>query len=85
VGDVNPHAYLLGQLAARDAQEAFSRAVGWVVICAHDEHRQATETLLGPFQEPGAALAYAAAHEREMREEGDEGWRCTVHPIMPVS
>ena len=76
---------VLELLAVRDAQDAFSRATGWVVVCAHDDHPVDTRVLLGPFTEPSAALAYAYMQEREMREEGDLGWRCTVLPIMPVT
>ena len=76
---------VLELLAVRDARDSLERASAWVVVTAHDEHPDATRVLLGPFTEPSAALAYAYMQEREMREEGDLGWRCTVLPIMPVT
>lgn len=74
---------LIADIAARDAENDFERAIGWVVSTCHPNHRSATETLTGLFTEPSAALTYAAQHEAEMRED-DSRWTCTVLPVLPV-
>jgi hypothetical protein len=82
----NAHEKLLALLAVRDARDELERAVGWIVQVRHED---APETLLGtfgPWSEPAGALTWAAAHEAELNEEpGEEGFRCLVLPIMPVT
>lgn len=82
---MNAHAQLLALIAERDAQDAFSRATGWGVLVTHLEHPETVLGLYGPFHEPASALAYAATQESELNVEGEEGFRCHVHPIMPVT
>jgi hypothetical protein len=84
MSDPETIAALIARIAARDARDSFERATGWIVVCAHPVAQAATQTLYGPFQEPGAALTWADQHEREMRED-DGRWRCVVLPVMPVT
>ena len=76
---------VLDLISARDAQEAFSRATGWGVLVTHAADPSTLLGLYGPFSEPAAALEYAARQEAELNDDGEEGFRCHVHPIMPVT
>ena len=39
----------------------------------------------GPFAEPAAALAWADDFEQGLNSEGEDGFRCTVRALMPVT
>jgi len=90
VGDVNYRYsiapdHLLALLEIRDAQDAFSRAIGWGVLVTHADTPEALLGLYGPFSEPASALEYAARQERDLNEGEETGFRCRVEPIMPAS
>lgn len=82
---MNPHYQLIALIEAREAQEAFSRAAGWVLLVTHVDTPERVLGLYGPFSEPAAAMAYAAEQERGLNTDDDGGFRCRVHPIMPVT
>ena len=76
---------LLAVIAERDASEAFSRAAGWVVLVTHVDDSGGVLGAYGPFSEPAGALEHAAQQESELNQDEEEGFKCRVHPIMPVS
>lgn len=81
---MNPLAQILALIAARDAQDAFCRAIGWTVLVTHVDAPADVLGLYGAFSEPAAALEAAARQESELNTDGEEGFRCHVHPIMPA-
>lgn len=81
---MNAHEQLLAMLAVRDARDTLERAVGWVVQVTHEDGLGGVLGLYGTFCEPAAALEYAATQEGELNEGEEDGFRCQVHPIMPV-
>lgn len=74
---------LLANVVARDAAEDFDRATGWVRVTTCDGAPDLFR-VHGPYAEPAAALAAAAACERELNE-GDPAapFHVTVHPVLP--
>lgn len=82
---MNPHARLLAMIAERDAQEAFSRALCWGILVTHTDAPEVVLGLYGLYNEPAAALEHAAGQERELNIGEEDGFRCQVHPIMPVT
>lgn len=82
---MNPYEMVMGMIAERETQEAFSRAIGWGVLVTHADEPAVVLGLYGGFTEPAAALAHASGQEAELNQEGEEGFRCHVHPIMPVT
>lgn len=76
---------LLAVVEEREASEAFSRAIGWTVLVSHMDAPERLLGVYGSFAEPAAALEYAATQEGELNEGEETGFRCQVHPIMPVS
>jgi hypothetical protein len=82
--NVTPENQLLALIAARDAQDSFSRAIGWTVAVTHADDLAGDLTLYGTFSEPAAALAWAADFEAGLNTEGEEGFRCLVLPLMPA-
>ena len=76
---------LLAVIAEREASEAFSRAIGWRILVTHTDDASVVLGLYGGFTEPAAALSHASGQEAELNQEGEEGFRCHVHPIMPVT
>lgn len=80
---MNPHDQLLGLIAARDASDTFSRAAGWGVLVTHADAPEVVLGLVGPFSEPAAALEHAATQESELNQEGEVGFRCQVHALLP--
>lgn len=80
----NAHEKLLALLTVRDARDTLERAIFWTVSCSHIDS-EGVRTLYGAFTEPSGALAHAAGLEAELNVEGEEGFRCVVLPIMPVT
>lgn len=66
---------------ARSAVEEMDMAVGWVVTTSC----MGSVSLIGPFENPGDGLVYAAEHRAEMeREFPGAGWRVDVLPLLPA-
>jgi hypothetical protein len=84
MSDVDAATKLLALLAVRDAQDSFERAIGWTVRVGHEDDDGRFSVLHGTFSEPAAALEWAQTFEAGLNEDGEDGFRCTVLPIMPA-
>jgi hypothetical protein len=74
---------ILHDIEVNDALDDLERALGWTVACEDLEYGQ--RTLFGFFTDPVEAAAYANRLQKSLREpgEGELGWSCTPHPILP--
>jgi len=76
---------LVAELMARDAADDLERASGWTVLCACQEF--GTVTLVGYFEQPAEALAFAERWGKELNADSPpgRGWTLDVKAVMPAS
>ena len=77
-------AALLRHIQTIDEIDSMERAIAWTVAVQHVDDEPRVHLLYGAFTEPAAALAWAQEFENGLNEEGEEGFRCRVRPIMPA-
>jgi hypothetical protein len=82
---MTPSEKALALILAREAEEAWERAVGWVAFVRHRDHPNFPPTVWGTFEEAPAALEFAASREAELNVEGETGFRIDVLPVLPLS
>lgn len=72
---------LIRDSIARSAIDDLERAVGWIVTT----QCLGAVSLVGPFENVGDGLAYAARYREEMeREFPGAGWKVDVLPLLPA-
>lgn len=76
---------LVAELMARDMADDLDRATGWTILCTCQEFGNVS--LVGYFEQPAEALAYAARWGKELNADSPpgEGWTLDVKPVMPAS
>ncbi len=73
---------MIQESIARSAIDDLERATGWIVAT----QCLGALSLVGPFENVGDGLAYAARYRDEMeREFPGAGWQVDVLPIIPPS
>lgn len=82
---MTPAEQALAHILIRDAAESLELAIGWVCMVRHDEHPEFPPTVWGVFTEAAAALEFASIRERELNQEGEDGFRVLALPVLPAS